>query len=312
MDVPRFTRAELNAHLVDGDLEEAFSRFASETREKLFDEVSQPIRDWLGHENNRLLPEAWRVYRTWLNATGDTVSIEKPLAEWLAVNDSGDDADRVFRAWLQAGGRFAFIREHVFEWLRTHSHERNAVYVLKDVVKQRIIPDDVTLKILAWCARFSDDRDAIWRLTELTAHVGAERFVEAVRASASVLEPLFANPNLPGITRSQITTVLGNLATLEDLASHPASRDLDVLLCRWMDHPQSFEPSRRHGPYHQTRPFLIRLLAAAESETPTPDLSPLIEWIGAWDEQPRLQCKDLLKRARVLRHTSTGGRPRRP
>lgn len=312
MDVPRFTSAEVNAHLLDGDLEEAFSRFARAAKAKLDDEVRQPIHDWLGHENNRLLPEASFVYRTWLNATGDTVSIEKPLAEWLALNGSVDDADRVFRAWLQAGGRFADIREPVFEWLRAHSLERNAVYVLKDVVKQRILPDDVTLKILGWCANFADDRDAIWRLTEVTAHVGAERFVEAVRASASVLEPLFANPNLPGVTRSQVTTVLGNLATLEDLASHPASPELDALLCRWMDHPQSFEPSRRHALHHQTRPFLIRLLAAAESAATTPDLSPLIEWIGSWDEHPRLQCKDLLKRARALRHTSTGGRPRRP
>jgi hypothetical protein len=312
MDVPRFTRAEVNAHLGDGDLEEAFSSFAREARGKLLDEVRQPIRDWLGHENNRLLPEASFVYRTWLNATKDTVAIEEPLAEWLDVNGCADEADRVFRAWLQAGGRFAFIRKHVLEWLRMHGLERNAVYVLKDVVRQRVLPDDVTLKILAWCVKFADDRDAIWRLTELTAHVGADLFVEAVRASASVLEPIFANANLPGVTRSQVTTVLGNLAKLEDLASHPPSRELDALLCRWMDHLQSFEPSPRHALHYQTRVFLTRLLAAAEREAMTPDLSPLIEWIRSWDEQPRLHCKDLLKQARALRHTSTGGRQRRP
>ena len=312
MDVPTFTRDELNAHLVAGDLEEAFSRFTLDAKRKLFDHVRQPIQDWLGYENNRLLPEASLVYRSWLSATGDTVSIEKPLAEWLAVNASADDADRVFRAWLQFGGSFAHIREHVFEWLRTHGLERNAVYVLKDIVKQRILPDDVTLKSLDWCAKFSDDRDAIWRFAELTAHVGAERFAETVRASAAVLEPLFANANLPGITRSQITTVLGNLAMLEGLASQPGSRELDLLLCRWMDHPQSFEPSRRHGLRHQTRPFLTRLLAAAESETPTPALTPLLEWAGSWDEQPRAANKDLIKRVRHLRHTSTGGRPRQP
>jgi hypothetical protein len=303
---------DVNAHLVDGDLEEAFSHFARDAKSKLLDEVRQPIQDWLAHENNRLLPEAAFVYRTWLNATKDTVAIEGPLAEWLAVNSSADEADRIFRAWLQAGGRFAFIRKHVFEWLRTHSLERNAVYVLKDVVKQRVLPDDVTLKILAWCAKFADDRDAIWRLTELTAHVGAELFVETVRASEAVLGPIFANPDLPGVTRSQVTTVLGNLATLEQVALHPGSRELDALLCRWMDHPQSFEPSARHAPHYQTRPFLIRLLAAAERAAPKPDLSPLIEWIRSWDEQPRLHCKDLLKQARALRHTSTGGRQRRP
>jgi hypothetical protein len=312
MDVPRFTRAEVNAHLVDGDLEEAFSRFARDARGKLLDEVRQPIQDWLGHENNRLLPEASFVYRTWLSATKDTVSIEKPLAEWLAVNGSANDADRVFRAWLQAGGRFAFIRKQVLEWLSTHGLERDAVYVLKDVVKQRVLPDDVTLKILAWCAKFADDRDAIWRLTALTAHVGAELFLETVRASEAVLEPIFADANLPGVTRSQVTTVLGNLAKLEQVASHPASRELDSLLCRWMNHPQSFEPTARHAPYHQTRQFLIRLLAAAESEATTPELSPLIEWVGSWDEKTRVPCKDLIKRLRALRHTSTGGRRRRP
>jgi hypothetical protein len=278
MDVPRFTRAEVNAHLVDGDLEQAFSRFARDAEERLLDEVRQPIHDWLAHENNRLLPEA----------------------------------SFVFRAWLQAGGRFAFIRNQVFEWMRTHTLERDAVFLLKYVVKQRVLPDDVTLKILDWCANFADDPDAIWRLNSLSAHIGADLFVEAVRASAVVLEPLFANPNLPSITRSQVTTVVGNLATLERVASHPGSRELDSLLCRWMDHPQSFEPTPRHAPHHQTRPFIIRLLAAAESEATTPDLSPLIEWIRSWDEQPRLHCNDLLKRARALRHTSTGGRQRRP
>lgn len=305
MDVPRFTRAEVNAHLVDGDLEEAFSSFARATRSRLFDEVRQPIHDWLGHENNRLLPEASGVYRAWLYATNDIVSIEEPLAEWLAVNDSTNEADRVFRAWLQAGGGFAFIRKHVFEWLRTHGLERDAVYLLKDVVKQPVLPDDVTLKILAWCTKFADDRDAIWRLTALTAHVGGDLFVETVRASAAVLEPIFATENLPGFTRSQVTAVLGNLVTLEQVDLQPPSGELDALLCRWMNHPQSFEPSPRHARHLQTRQFLIRLLAAAERATPTPDLSPLIEWIGSWDQEPRLQCKDLLKQARALRHTAT-------
>jgi hypothetical protein len=312
MDVPSFTHAEVNAHLLDGDLEEAFSRFARDTRRKLLDQIRQPIRDWLAHKNNRLLPEAAAVYRTWLNATRDTVAIEEPLAEWLAVNGSAADADRVFRAWLQAGGRFTFIHEQVLEWLSAHGLERDAVYVLKDLVKQRLLPDDVTLKILAWCAKFTDDPDAIWRLADLTAHVGAELFAETLQASGTVLEPIFANENLTGVTRSQVTTVLGNLATLEQVASPPESRELDALLCRWIDHPQSFEPSRRHAPHHQTRSFLTRLLAAAERATPTPYLSPLIEWIGSWEEQPRLHCKDLLKQARALRHTSTGGRQRRP
>jgi hypothetical protein len=312
MDAPRFTGAEVNAHLVDGDLEEAFSSFARDTRGKILDEVRQPIREWLAHENNRLLPEAGSVFRTWLNATNDTAAIAEPLAEWLEVNGSAEEADRVFRAWIQAGGRFAHIRKYVFDWLRSHSLERNAVFLLKDVVRQRILPDDVTLKILGWCARFADDRDAIWRLTVLSAHISAELFEEAVRASATVFEPLFANPELPGLTRSQVSTVLGNLATLEQVASHPGSSELDALLCRWMDHPQSFEPSHRHAPHHQTRAFLMRLLAAAESAITTPNLSPLIEWIRAWEEQPRLHCKDLLKEVRALRHTSTQGRQRRP
>jgi len=297
MDVPRFTSAELNAHLVAGDLKPA--------------EARQATQDWLGHEDNRLLPEASFVYRAWLNASRDTRSIEKPLAEWLAVNGSTDDGDYLFRAWLQAGGRFALIRKQLLEWLRARTLERDAVYVLKYVVRQRVLPDDVTLKILDWCAGFADDPDAIWRLTSLTAHVGAHLFEETLRASEPVLEPIFASANLPGVTRSHVTTVLGNLAQLEQLGFHPPSRQLDALLCRWMNHPQSFEPSAHHAPYHQTRHFLLRLMAAAESETPAPDLSPLIEWVGSWDEQTRLHCKDLVKRLRHLRHTLTGGRWRR-
>jgi hypothetical protein len=285
MEVPRFTAAELN--------------------------TGQPIEEWLAHENNRLLPEAASFYRSWLDITGNTAWVEKPLAEWLAANRSAEDIDGVFRAWLRAGGRFRLIRKEVFEWVRTHTLGRNAVYVLKYVAKQRVLPDDVTLKVLNWCADFADDPDAIWRLTFLSAHISADLFLEAVRASPAVLDPLFANPNLDGLTRSHVTTVLGNLAKLEHLASHPASPEVDALLCRWMNHPQSFEASPRHAPYHQTRQFLARLLAAAESEASTPDLWPLIDWVTSWDERSRLECKDLIKRVRHLRHTSTGGRPRR-
>ena len=309
MDVPGFTLADLNAHLVAGDLEEAFARFAREANGNLA-AVRRPVEEWLAHEDNGLRPEAAIVYRVWLNATKYTHWVEKPLAEWLAVNGSADVAESVFHAWLHAGGRFVFIRKQVFEWLRAHTLERNAVYVLKHVVKQRALPDDLTLKALKWCADFADDRDAIWRLNSLSAHISSDLFVEAVRASAAVLEPLFANPDLSGVTRSQVTTVLGNLVKLEDFGSHPTSRELDALLCRWMNHPQSFEPSIRHAPYNQNRQFLTRLLAAAENETPTPDLSRLLEWLGFWDGQARVGCKDLVKRLRALRHTSTGGRPR--
>jgi hypothetical protein len=297
MDVSRFTPAELSAHLVAGDLKLA--------------ELRPAIQEWLAHENNRLLPEASVVYRAWLNATRDTRSIEKALAEWVAVNGCGDDGEHLFRAWLHSRGRFVVIRKQFFEWVRAHSLERDAGYLLKSVVHQRVLPDDVTLKVLKWCADFADDPDAIWRLNSLSAHISSDLFEEAVRASASTLDPLFANPDLSGVTRSQVTTILGNLAKLEDFGAHPQSRELDALLCRWMNHPQSFEPSIRHAPYHQNRQFLTRLLAAAESETPTPELSTLLEWLGFWDGQARVRCKDLVKQVRALRHTATAGRRQR-
>ena len=289
MEVPRFTRSQLD------------------------DVAAEPIKGWLGLENNRLLPEAVFVYESWLDAGGKPQVVAEAINEWLGHENNRllPEASFVYRAWFQARGRFALIRKPVFEWVRAHSLERNAVYLLKYLTKQRVLPDDVTVKILNWCADFADDPDAIWRLNSLSAHIGADLFMEAVRASESVLEPIIANPNLEGVTRSQVTTVLGNLAKLEHLGS-PPSRELDALLCRWMNHPQSFEPYARHAPYHQTRQFLTRLLAAAEAEASTPDLSPLIAWAESWDERTRLNSKDLIKRLRALRHTSTGGRPRRP
>jgi len=297
MDVPRFTAAELTAHLVAGDLR--------------LDELRAATQEWLAHENNRLLPEAAAIYRAWLNASRDPRSIQQALAEWLAVNECGNEGEALFHAWLLCRGRFVVIRKQVFEWVRTHTLRRDAVYLLKYVVHQRVLPDDITLKVLQWCADFADDPDAIWRLNSLSAHISSDLFEDAVRASASALEPVFNTPDLPGVTRSQVTTILGNLAKLEDFGSYPQSRELDALLCRWMNHPQSFEPTIRHAPYHQNRQFLTRLLAAAESETPTPDLDRLLDWLGFWDGQARVGCKDLVKRVRALRHTATGGRPRR-
>ncbi len=241
-------------------------------------EVSQPIEEWLGHGDNRLLPEAAFVYR----------------------------------AWLRAGGRFKVIRKQVLEWVSANALERDAGYLLKFVAKQRVLPDDVTLKTLDWCSRFADDPDAIWRLHNLSAHVSSDLFAEALQASGPVLEPIFANPNLQGVTRLQVTTVVGNLSTLEQFASHPPSPELDALLRRWMNHPQSFEPEADHAPNHQTRPFLGRLLAAAESAAPTPELSPLIAWVERWDERTRINCKDIMKRVRSLKKKSMARRPQSP
>lgn len=309
MDVPSFTTADVAVHLAAGDLEEAFSRFVREARGKLVS-VSEPILGWLRHENNRLLPEASLVYRAWLASTGDTVTVENALAEWLAANESAPGIDHLFTAWLQAGGQFAVIRNQVFDWVRIHGLERDAVFLMKYVTKQRILPDDVTLTILKWCTTFAGDPDAIWRLNSLSAHISVDLFDEAVRASQATLEPLFADATLAGVTRSQVTTVLGNLAKLEHFASHPPLPELDALLCRWMNHPQSFEPTARHGVYHQTRAFLIRLLEAAERAPATPELTPLLEWASSWEEKTRLASKDLIKRIRAERHNAKHGRPR--
>src|ERR1043166_2759877 len=100
MDVPRFTRDELNVHLVAGDLEETFSRVIREAQGKLH-EVREATEQWLGHEDNRLLPEAAFVYCAWLDVTGNVGLIEKPLAEWLAGHGTAEGTDRLFRLWLQ-------------------------------------------------------------------------------------------------------------------------------------------------------------------------------------------------------------------
>jgi hypothetical protein len=312
MDVPSLTREELDARLVDAEREAAFPPFAREVFANL-DVVAEPVKDWLAHEDNRLLPRAVFIYRGWLDARGRLIDVSQPIKDWLGHENNRliPQASFLYQAWLQAGGRFAFIRKEVFEWLMTHGFERNAGYLLKYVVKQRVLPDDVTLQVLGWCAKFADQPDAIWRLNSLLAHVSADLFPEALRASEAVLEPMFSDASLSGLTRSQVTTILGNLAKLEQIASLSPSRELDSLLCRWMSHPQSFGPSLLHAPQHQTRQLLARLVAAAEGAFSTPELSPLIDWVATWDDRTRSNCKDLVKRLRTLRHTATGGRWRR-
>lgn len=257
--------------------------------------VEERIKEWLGHENNRLLPGGF-VYRAWLDRTADTHTIRKPLADWLPVNGTARDSDHVYRAWLQAGGAYAFVRSYLLDWLLAHQLERDAVHVLKYVVKQPILPDDVTRKILQWCTDFVDDPDAIWRLSSLTAHVNYDLAMEALRASQTVLAATCAGPYMSGVTRSQVTTVLGNLAQLEPLREGPASRELDDLLCSWMNHPASFEPSWDHGRHHQTRSFLARLVAAVEAARSTPNVLPLIAWVGCWRKRTRMDCADLIER----------------
>ena len=300
MDVPPVT-----------ELEQPFPREWLDAEGKL-EIPTEAIQDWLGHENNRLLPAASVVYRVWLDATRNTVAVQKPLGEWFALNGAAGDIPHVFRAWLRADGRFTFIRRYVFDWVRTRPLGLDASYLLKYVVRQRVLPDDVALKALAWCANFAGDPDSISRLSSLTAHVGYELFAEALRASEAVLEPILANPQLSVVTRSQVTTVLWNLSTLDHLASRWPSLELDTLLRRWMSHPQSFEPRPYQAPPQQMRQFLTRLVEVLEDEAEMPAFPALFAWIKSWDEKTRLDCKDLIQRLRSVRHVHATQPKRRP
>lgn len=48
------------------------------------DVVAQPIKDWLSHGSNRLLPHARFIYSAWLDAKGELDVVTEPIKEWLS------------------------------------------------------------------------------------------------------------------------------------------------------------------------------------------------------------------------------------
>ena len=150
--------------------------------------------------------------------------------------------------------------QHVLAWVRTHGLKPDAVFLLKYVAKQKGLPPDVARLILMWCKDFATDPDAIWRLSTLIHNIGPDLAEQALQASESVLEPILTKPNLKFVTRSQVSTILGDLTDFEPLRTGPAKDGLLNLLLRWVNHPQSFAGTRFHAPHNQKRAFISMLV----------------------------------------------------
>src|SRR5205814_558965 len=77
--------------------------------------VREPIKDWLGHENNRLIPDAQFVYGPWLNAKGEIDVVTEPIRDWLGHENNRliREATFVYRAWLDAKGEIEVVQEPI-------------------------------------------------------------------------------------------------------------------------------------------------------------------------------------------------------
>jgi hypothetical protein len=250
--------------------------------------VREPIQGWL--KNHAAIPQAGFVYRGWLDAGGEKESIETWMKDWLALHGRAVDADFLFRAWLDAGGDFSVIREPALHWLSENYDKPEAVYLTKKLAKQPDLPVETVSHILAWCRKFNEDEDALWRLTQLGRYLQrAEVAEEVLSTSELVLRPfLSALGPIPAVARGQIATVFSLLIGAPGLRAGESRARVDTLFVAWLRNPSSYgiDP-KAHGAL-QRRPYFVgvgKLLESGALTLPSDRaaLERFLRWVNTWE-----------------------------
>jgi hypothetical protein len=234
--------------------------------------VEEPIRKWL--EQHGELETTQFVYCAWLDAGGDRVLVEEPIRKWLEQHGELDTAQFVYRAWLDSGGDRMLVEERAIAWLGRHSEKEDAdflvvaylkhggdfervreaamaamrrlrnspegAFVSKVLARQRELPDEAVLDVLAWCRHYSDDDDALWRLSQLRDKMTSSAVAMDACAAVEAVLKRWLNPvSLPSPEVARMVThVLATSATFLDWRLRGRAY---AMLVQWLRHPTGFE-----------------------------------------------------------------------
>jgi len=250
--------------------------------------VREPIRGWL--KERAANPEAGFVYCGWLDAGGEKESIEAWMKDWLALHGRAADADFLFRAWLDAGGDFYVIREPALLWLSENYDKPEAVYLTKKLARQPNLPLDTVRHILAWCRKFNEDEDALWRLTQLRRYLlNAELAEEVLSTSELVLRPFLSTQGpIPSVAKGQIATVFSYLISVPGLRDGESRTRVDTLFLAWLRNPSSYGIDPKAHWALQRRPNFVgvgELLESSALRLPSDRdaLERFLRWVNTWD-----------------------------
>ena len=217
--------------------------------------VEEAIREWV--ERHGESEQADFIYRAWLDAGGDRVVIEEPIRKWLERHTGADGADFLVVAYLKRGGDFERVREAAMAAMRRLRESPDGSFISKVLARQPDLPDDSVLDILAWCRRYSENDDALWRLSQLgekiaRSTVAADACVVCETVLKRWLEP--ASSPAPTIA-TMVTGVLVAIGTFRDWQLRGCAY---AMLVRWLRHPAGLDVARIADP--DTVPRLITLV----------------------------------------------------
>ncbi|HEX8166600.1 MAG TPA: hypothetical protein VF601_12535 [Beijerinckiaceae bacterium] len=279
--------------------------------------VQGKLETWLSVEDHATTHEAGFIYRAWLRAKTGKLKDDPLLPAimtWISLHREDENLSFVLRAALERGIPFEVVAEVCFDVVRREWNKPEGSFLLKHVVKQKALSEDIILAALCWCAKFPSTPDSLTRFHSLLrwghlAHLTPSRIT-------SVAAQILLHLSLDDIVSkpyylSAAPALLGELFKLGH--DFPEAEKLArIYFIRWLRDPRVFA-ARSHGRDHsdglgELRPVdqmielveaLITLLHHGEftpktSSSDRQALTRFCDWVATWEEGPRRELSGLV------------------
>jgi hypothetical protein len=281
---------------------DAAAAIGGEHAVKMVAAVEDHVAAWLAHRDHAASDEAQFIYKAWLEAAhgAQLRRFSNELLAWILAHQDDDNCDFVLESWLDKHLEFDPVAEPCFRAVRRLYNKRHCAFILKHVVRQKKLPEDVFLAALCWCAQFPDHEDALNRLGPL---VGINQAIivgaaQLTRITAKVLyhtnvDSLIVDPYKLAAARA----TLGSLFSIGESFT-PAEKLARVYFIRWLRDGRIFRHSQptvqagRTTPVFDQKKSLVEALltlmthgefAPATNSEDEATLAKFCDWVGQWE-----------------------------
>ena len=260
--------------------------------------VAEHIAAWLRQDEFAISGQARYIYVGWLEAAPGAQfdQFHNDIVSWILVHQNEDYCSFVLRSWLDRGLEFDPVAEPCFKIVRRSCRDLDAVFILKHVVRQKRLPEDVIFAALCWCSLFADHEDALNRLGPLLRIDRADLIGPArlTRVTAKVLfhqdvEIFLADP-------FKLAAARATLGSLFDIGRTfpPAEKLARIYFARWLRDGRIFCPAingQGHPIFDQKfllAESLLTLLEHGEFVPRTNDednfvITQFCQWVSEWE-----------------------------
>jgi hypothetical protein len=248
--------------------------------------VEAHVRAWLGlHETSVI---ATFVYKSWLYAGGSVDVIRNSMMRGFSANLDHEQTDFMVKSWLEVTRDFDAVRVPALLWFKRNRGNRDAVFVLKFIARQRELPLDTIEDIIFWCTTFPDDFDSICRIHPIISHFAGAQEKRLIETALLVLEHVdteaLTDKGVRCATLGTIGILAWKLRFFPDIEPRIDAIHANILL-----NSQAYSPSLVPGtPSFVFNPVLARHVALMlERKIVDPvrhasALERLADWLAAW------------------------------